>query len=76
MSAVTQLKPTNSIIPTNVLKILKSNSWDNCSYQIKQYYSRIKLTLTEDKQNDLLIAIYNNTICGDGLCTYWRYMNN
>lgn len=55
--------------------ILKTNLWHECSHDIKRIYDSIKSNITEDEQSDILIFIYNNTLCNDGITEYWKYMN-
>lgn len=77
MSAVTQTQPKLS--PIQYLRNLSATqTWDNSQTELKRVYQLIRSRLTAEQQDTLLIEIYNNISysCGDGLCTYWRYMNN
>lgn len=75
MSAVTQVK----ITPLQRIKdLIQTKQWEDCKQELKYIYRLIKPRYTEDKQNDLLLYIYNEMRyqCPDGLITFLHYMNN
>lgn len=58
-----------------IFTLLNEFTWSKCRTSVKQLYTAIKNTLTEDEQETLLLDIYMESLIDDSYSEYWQYMN-
>jgi hypothetical protein len=73
MSTLTMEK--SQTMQEKIFDLLKYSTWSECKHQVKHLYQKVKNTLAEQDQEELLLDIYLETLADDDYTNYWNYMN-